>query len=654
MNQPIMVQRSLTYFLASLLGASLIGALSLAAAQAVCETYGEAPDLAARVEAGELPAVAERLPADPVVVEPADSVGSYGGALLGLYDGGRLAEFRQFGYENLVRWNVAGTEVIPNIAESWDVSDDATSYTFFLRKGLKWSDGEPFTAEDILFWWNEVETDPEINPSGARDFFSVDGELPEVTKVDDTTVKFSWSQPYGLFLENLSPSYGVRVTQFPRHYLEQFDPDYNPEGVAQMMKDAGESDFGTWWHARVGTYGDPAEYNDPKRPSMQPWIPTSSYVGKERFTLVRNPYYFKVDPACNQLPYIDERIFTLATDPEVRLLKTLDGEDMFSDRDISTPPNKAVFFDNEASGNYHFIDVINSDFNTMVLHIKYNHSNSVKANIFQNKDFRIGLSQAMDRQTIIDTVYVGQGIPYQQAPREESPFYNENLATQYTEYDPDVANEHLDEVLPERDAEGFRLLPNGQRFTFTVVINQGFRPDWVDAMQLVARNWREVGIDARLDVNSGDTFDVRVAQPQSDAYVWAGENGTGLLPLLAADEFTPSAAYAWRAWQGQLAAESPVTVEPVKPPPALERQYAILDELKLAVGSEAQAKLMDELLELAADQFYNIGLSLPGGDYRVISNSLRNVPEPIIAGWLYPGPAPANFETFYLDSSAAQ
>jgi len=633
---------------------SLIGVLPTAAAQSVCETYQESPDLAAQVEAGELPPISERLPKEPVVVEPAEEIGTYGGALNDLYDGYRLAEFRQYGYENLVRWNVEGTEVIPNIAKSWEISEDATAYTFFLREGLKWSDGTPFTADDILFWWEEVETDPEISPDGAQEYFYVDGELAEVTKVDDYTVRFSWSQPHGLLLQNLSTSYGVRVTQFSRHYLEQFDPDYNPEGVKTMMAAAGESDFGTWWHARVGSYGSTAEYNDPNRPLMQPWIPTDSYVGKERFALVRNPYYFKVDPACNQLPYIDERVFTLATDPEVRLLKTLDGEDMFSDRDISLPPNKAVFFDHQEAGNYRFIDVINSDFNTMQLHLKFNHPDQVRAEVFQNKDFRIGLSHAMDRQTVIDTVYVGQGIPYQQAPRPESPFYNERLATQYTEFNPELANEHLDRVMPERDAEGFRLRPDGQRFTFTVVINQEFRPDWVDVMQLVARNWREVGIDVRLDVVSNDTQTARYDQPATDASVWAGENGTGQLPLLAAGAFTPERASGWIAWEArQLNPDADVTAEPVAPPPALQRQYEILTELKKTFDPDAQAKLMDEMLELSADQFLTIGLSLPAGDYRVVHNSLRNVPEPLIAGWLYPGPAPANFETFYIDTGAA-
>jgi peptide/nickel transport system substrate-binding protein len=626
-----------------------------ASTDVACEAYNEAPELAERVAAGELPPVAERLPVNPRVVEPAEEIGQYGGQMFDRYDGGRLAEFRQFGYEGLVRWSVDGSEVIPNIAEGWEISADGTTYTFFLREGMKWSDGEPFTADDIVFWWEQVETNANINPGGPYWYYVVDGEPMTVTKIDDYTVQFQFAQPYGLFLQNLSASYGVRVTQFPEHYVSQFSMELNPEGVAEMMAEAGAEEYGPWWISRVGSYGQDSEYNDPNRPSLQPWVPTEPIRGRERFSFVRNPYYFKIDPACNQLPYIDERVFSLITDPEVALLATIEGRDSLSNREVSQPPNRAVYFDNMESGNYRFVDVINSDFNAMLLHLKLTHPDEAIASVLQDINFRIGLSQAMDRQTVIDTVYIGQGIPHQQAPRPESPFYDERLATQYTEYDVDAANAALDQVLPEKDAEGFRLLPNGERFTFNVVVNQGFRPDWVDVMQLVERDWEAVGIDTNPVVVSDDIWRVRARDNDIHAYVWAGENGTGLLPLVAAGGYIPEAASGWSAWNTMRNnPDAETSDEPVEPPAGIQRQYEIVEELRQATSLEAQTELMNEMLELAADQFFTIGLSLPMGDYRVAANYLRNVPEPLIAGWLYPGPAPANFETFYVDPSLQQ
>jgi peptide/nickel transport system substrate-binding protein len=619
-----------------------------------CTAYQEAPILADQVKAGTLPAVKDRLPEHPVVVTPAEKVGIYGGSMKDLYDGSRLAEFRAYGYEGLVRWSVDGSKVIPNIAESWEILNGGKDYVFHLRKGMKWSDGQPFTADDILFWWETVESDTKINAQAEDQFYS-NGELATVTKVDDLSVKFSWSTPQGLFLQTLSESYGVRVTQFAKHYLQQFTMKYNPDGVAKMMKDANETDYGKWWKSRVGSYGSQAEYNDPARPFLQAWIPTTKYVGVERFTFKRNPYYFKVDTACNQLPYIDERVFTLATDPQVRLLKTLSGEAFLSARDISQPPNKSVFFDNQEKGNYRFVDVTNSDHNTMNIHLLFNTPDKVQADIFANKDFRIGLSQAIDRKNIIDTVYVGQGVAAQTSPRPESPFYNQRLSTQYTQYDVAAANAALDKVLPKKDADGFRLRPDGKRFHMNFVVNQGFRPDWVDVMTIVQKNWQAVGLEVKVDNVGDDIFGARRDDPATDGYVWAGENGLGLQPLLALDDFTPDYAPAWRAWAAlQLNPKAQTGVAPITPPEILQKQYMLIPKIRQAVTAEDQLTLGKQFFETMADGFFMIGVSLPAGDYRVVNNTLRNVPKTLISGWLYPGPSPMNFETFYIDPSFAK
>jgi len=621
-----------------------------------CTTYNEAPQLAERVAAGDLPPVAERLPEHPVVLTPAEQVGTYGGIMNSLYDGGRVADFRMYGYEGLVRWSPDGNDVVPNIAESWEVNEDGTRYTFHLRKGMKWSDGQPFTADDILFWWDRVENNPDIVPT-PYSIYLVKGEAAKVEKLDDYTVAFSWSNPNGLFLLNLAAAYGTRIGQFAKHYLEQFDNKANPEGVAKMMAEAGQTTYGTWWISRVGTYGQPAEYNDPKRPLLQAWIPTEPYIGAERFTFVRNPYYFKVDTACNQLPYIDGRTFTLATDPQLRVLKTVSGEDFLSRDDVSQPVNRSVFFDNQETGNFHFVDVQSSDFNTMLLHLELNNPDQAQGAILNDKDFRIGMSLAMDRQTVIDTVFLTEGEPWQQAPRANSPFYNEQLAKQYTDYDPAAANEHLDKIMPQKDADGFRLRSDGQRFKFNVMVNATARATMVDILELLQKNWKDVGVDVVIVSVADDTFWSRRQDPAIDAYVWIGENGSGLLPVLGAGfyAFTPEAAWNWIAWQQrQLDPNAKVTSDPIEPPANIQRQYEILAELKVTFDTDAQAALMKELLQLSADDFYTIGLSLPSGDYKVVNNTLRNVPEPLITGWFYPGPAPVNFETFYIDASKAK
>ena len=611
------------------------------------DTFGESPMLAERVAAGDLPAVADRLPVHPVVVAGTDAIGTYGGELLDLYDGSRLAEFRQFGYENLVRWNVDGSEVVPNIAESWEVSDDGTTYTFTLREGLRWSDGHPYSTADIAYFFEEIMFQP-FNCCEA--YFRVAGEAPTFEVIDDLTFRLSWSEPNATLLQNLSTPYGVMVTQYAAHYLDQFSINKNPENVAEIMERDGYTDYGEWFAANIGRYGQAAEYNDPERPLMTPWIPTEPYVGQERFTFVRNPYYFKVDEAGNQLPYIDERTWSLTPDEEVRVLRTMDGQDHFCRRDVCQPPNKAVLFDSQEQGDFRFVDVVNTDHNHMLLHVKYTHDLEDRGALFQERDFRVGLSLAMDRQNVIDTVYIGQGTPHQMAPRS-GPFYNEQLATQFTEHDPELAAEHLDRVLPEKDGDGMRML-NGEPFTFNVLVNAGFRADWADVMQLIERDWEAVGLDVNVIVGS-DEFSRSARQGNDvDAYVWAGENGTGQLPILAADEYVPEAAYGWYAWGDENVHGREPSNPVVTPPSDIQRMIELTSLVPRAASPDEQAEMMNELLQLHADGLWVIGLAMPEGDYRVVRNDLRNVPDPIIGGWLYPGPGPMNFESFYFDSAA--
>jgi peptide/nickel transport system substrate-binding protein len=597
--------------------------------------------LADAVASGALPAVADRLPMSPLVSDVAEQIGVYGGKMVDSTGGNRLAEFRHFGYEPLVRWSVDGGEVLPNVAESWDISDDATTYTFKLREGMKWSDGEDFTSDDIVFWWEHVETNLDIQ-SKPRGFLVVDGEHATVTKIDDYTVSFTWPKPNGLFLENLATPYGVRVVQFAEHYHTQFIKSLNPDGVASMMEGAGATDYTQWWTSKVGSYGKQSEYNTPDRPFVQAWIPRESFLGKERFSFERNPYYFKVDAECNQLPYIDQREWVLAADPEIQLAKTLSGEVDISRVNISTPANRSVYFDNKELGDFRFVAAESADMNVARFSFPETHPDEFRASVYRQKDFRIGLSVAIDREELIDVVFLGQGEPYQVGPRPTSPFYNEQLATQYTEFDPDLANTHLDKVLPEKDSEGYRLRPNGERFQIVVAVNKDFKSDWVDMMELIKGYWEEVGVETVIEVLSDATSVGRRGSPDNDLGLWLSENGAGRLPLILPRSLVGDDDLDWIKYHETGGAEG------VQPPANVARMYELMDLLPLVAG-DAQTTSMEELLQLVADDFPLIGIALPAGNYRAVNNRLRNVPEPLTEGWLYPGISPANFSTFYID-----
>lgn len=176
---------------------ALVVALPLAAQ----DMYGESPALAEMVAAGDLPAVADRLPENPMVVQPIDSVGEYGGTWTRAWRG--INDFHAYGrtvYEPILRWPRDPKDGIqPGLAESWEWNDDGTQLTLFLRKGLKWSDGAPFSVDDILFWWEAIENDEEVTPAIHSEWV-VNGEPMTLEKIDDTTLQMNFAGPNGLAL----------------------------------------------------------------------------------------------------------------------------------------------------------------------------------------------------------------------------------------------------------------------------------------------------------------------------------------------------------------------------------------------------------------------------------------------------------------------
>ena len=154
------------------------------------------------------------------------------------------------GNQGLVRWNLAFTEVLPNVAESWEVNANSTEFTFHLRKGMKWSDGKPFTADDIVFSIEDCAKNTELYKS-APAAIVIGGKPGTATKVDETTVKFSFASPYALFLEQMATPLGQHPTLFAKHYCSQFHPKYNA-GVADLVKAANLSDWGTLFRNKCG------------------------------------------------------------------------------------------------------------------------------------------------------------------------------------------------------------------------------------------------------------------------------------------------------------------------------------------------------------------------------------------------------------------
>ena len=278
---------------------ALVATLTFGAALA--QTYNEAPSLAERVAAGELPPVAERLPDDPLVIDVVEEIGTYGGTLRRAFIGPADANnYVRVVYDSLVRFSSDGSEIVPHIVASWEASDDFHTWTLRLRPGAKWSDGEPFTADALMFWYEAVLLNEELTPAVPTWVQNSDGSPVTMERVDDYTVSYTFDFPNTLFLTELTFRDGADRTIaafLPGHYMSQFHPDYADAGeLEQMVADAGLSSWTELFQAKS------LPVDNAERPTMAAWVPFESTVSDQVFTLRRNPYYIGVDPEGKSAP----------------------------------------------------------------------------------------------------------------------------------------------------------------------------------------------------------------------------------------------------------------------------------------------------------------------------------------------------------------
>jgi peptide/nickel transport system substrate-binding protein len=627
------------------LGAAAVSATMLAGASA--QQFHQAPSLDERVASGALPPVEQRLPAEPVVVAVVDQVGAYGGQWREYINGPSESYKAQrvFAYEQLLRWNDDFSDIEPNLAKSWDVSEDSKVFTFHLHEGVRWSDGAPFTAADVVFAVEDVLKNTELFPGGAPEYLLANGKPAVAEAVDDYTVRFTFAEPQGFFLRRLANPPAHALTHFPRHYLEQFHAAYGGDGLAQRISDAGVANWTELFLQKrnVNSFGDNKD-----APVLFAWQLVQSFGdGGTELAFERNPYYWKVDSEGNQLPYIDRVVFKIIQDLELSALAMMNGDLdslMLGDDSAAILANKAVFTDNMERGDYRIIPApMPGPFRVVAVNIT--HQDPAKRAVFSDRNFRIGLSLAINRPEVIDLLYFGQGRATQSAPIPGSPYYDEAFAAQFTEYDVALAKEYLDKVLPDKDSEGFRLLPDGKRLSITFEMLD--RPGDVDLFELLVQYWRAVGVDATYKTMDRALRDTRLRGNLPDGFTWGGAEGSLGDEVLFPRWYAPvtSVSYyaqPWSEWflSGGASGEEPP--DDVKAQMELYRQVAASSE------PDDQLRLGKQLLEAAKEQFYVLGIATEEGGYTVVSNALKNVPERIHVGPAYFRVAVDHPEQFYL------
>lgn len=570
----------------------------------------EAPMLTEQVDAGDLPPLEERLPATPLVVEPYEAPGKYGGSLkIGVtnprpaYAGARTVS------ESLAMWDRTASKAVPNVAESWDVSEDGTTYTFHLREGMKWSDGEPFTSDDILFWWNDIILNTEYTPA-VPDWVRIGGETPTVIAPDATTVIFEFPTPYALFVPNLAFR-AITMFDYPKHYISQFLPAYVDE--AELTAKIEELGYESWTTALQ----DLAHPLNPDLPRLSAWVNTTRNP-ETSAVYVRNPYYWKVDSEGRQLPYLDEMEIVIYQDKEVMMLAAMNG-DINYEAQVITTADYPVLAENEERGGYTVYRYPRPV--PMVVFFNQDSSNPVMGPLVKDVRFRRALSIGVDRNDINDSTFLGLGEPTQALPPAADPYSIPELRTKDTEFDPDEANRLLDEMgLDQRDSEGFRLTPDGERVSFTMPVlgGQGVADR---AYEILAEYWRDLGLEVGVNFQPSQSW---------VAFVRAGEHDVaGYLSATIHWDVDPL----WFVPTSDLTYYAPLTglyyatqgEQGNEPTGTLLELQETFDAMKAATDPDEQIALGQKIVQINADELYRVGY-VEGFQPVLAGSNFRNIP----------------------------
>ena len=563
--------------------------------------YNEAPMLADMVARGDLPPVDERVPANPLVLEGMEGIGNYGGVMRrgfkGVSDRWEPTKLARQG----LTWYTPELSLRPNIAASWEVNEDATVWTFHLREGMKWSDGEPFDSDSFAWWHENVMLNTDLTPAVGRNWVTGAERTPMVMEFPDKhTVGFTFAHPHPMFLDRVAP-----LTQelfAPHHYIAQYHMETTDDKEA-LEAAVAESGFDTW----TALFSDRNWwYLNPELPSLYSFT-AKNPLSEELFLMQRNPFFWQVDPDGNQLPYLDTIRHRLFVTNDVFDLRIINGEVDFQQRHVSAA-NFTLYKENEESGGFR-VQLGAGD-----QHVCLTPNMTVKKprlrEFFQHRDVRIAMSLAVDRDTLNELAFEGLYTPRQYSPLEQSPQSYPKQANAYLDYDPDRASQLLDDAgYSEKDGDGFRVYPDGSGETISFVVEGTAQPGSPneDAVQIIIGYLAEVGIKATYKGIERSLYEEHWGANEIAAAFWG--SGHSLLPLVDPAFFLGTGldrpwGEAWGRWR--LDPSHPAAEEP----PAghwILTMWALWDEILVEPDAARRNELFMQILDVWAEELPQIG-----------------------------------------------
>jgi peptide/nickel transport system substrate-binding protein len=582
----------------------------------------EPPMLKQDVASGKLPPVDKRLPQPPLVVKVANP-GKHGGTLNSLV--GRSRDTRLFvvyGYARLVAYD-SKLELVPDLLESVEVQEGRV-FTLKLRKGHRWSDGQPFTAEDFRYYWEDVANNEELAPSGPPRDLLVDGQKPKFEVLNETTVRYTWAKPNPDFLPRLAGASPLFIFR-PAHSLKPLHKKYS----AKVRKAEADGTAKRKWSAVHNRADNLYESDNPDLPTLQPWMNTTRPPA-DRFVAVRNPYFHRVDQNGLQLPYIDRFVLAVA-DPKLIPAKTGAGEADLQARDVHFN-NYTVLKQGEKQNGYRTLLWRPGKGSHFALFPNLNVNDPAWRALLRDVRFRRALSLAIDRSLVNQSLYFGLAIESNNTVLPDSPLFRKEYRERWARYDRNEANRLLDELGLKRGPDRIRRLPDGRPLEI-IVETAGESTEQTDVLELIRETWREAGIKLFSKPSQREAFRNRIFSGETVMSVWSGlENGLATADN-SPDELVPTSQVQlqWPKF-GQHYETGGKSGEAVDIPEVkeLERLYRTWLEAR---ERREREKAWHAMLQLHAEQQFTIGVVSGVPQPVVARETLMNVPEKGFYNW---------------------
>ena len=622
------------------------------------KSLNEAPMLAKLVASGKLPPVKERLPDNPAVVSPLEKIGTYGGTLTYMHFWPGAETTKMLFNDPPVTFTPDYTKIIPNLFENTgEYSDDGLTLTWRLRKGTRWSDGMPYTTADIMWWWDNMVNDERCkapaNPFfyiGANPTTGTPAKLLQLSATDDYTLVMKL--PAHNYLTNTVWASGFwefqETNMIPAHYLKQFHPKFNNE-----FKDCKKLlEVKNKW------------FFDPNYPVLGPWVTVEEVPGK-KLVFERNPYYWKVDSAGNQLPYIDRVESLLVPDQQVRTLMTVNGEVDVTIRELD-PRDRGLILESLKKCDCRVLNWSTGAGSNPLMYINGTYVGDTKgmAELLRNAQFKRGLSHAINRDRILNTVWSGLGettnadmvlasfiFDMQDSKAAKSIWQQWNDS--YKEYSVNLANKLLDKAgLDQRDSENFRTFPDGSPLEINILVT-AWEYEEVNASSaaLIAEDWAAVGIRTITTSASGDAYFNFAKNSKWQVFLTqSGAFGEWLFPSHIFEPLDDSKAM---PLVGKWWKSGGKSGQPPRPGTYEERLIKIYQQSVKEPNPIARGQLLAKAVRVHIDEGpFKLGLVANQPALATARNNLRNIPNfGITAPWTPGAPGSAQPQLWYFEKN---